>query len=471
MLNTIKQVKTTCTFHFRDGSVYSLQSYSSGTRLMNYATSIKIKEKLYESNGKNIVGNIHSGSLSLELKSLDRLLINTNSNSQYYGYMDNTAYIDVNVVLPEENNAYVYMGRFYVESWENNTSSSEPYNVSIMAVDVLGKIKNINLGRMRLNRHIDVNSYLATVIDKLNTMIDTSMRLSYDSNSLNIFDGTSYSDWQLYFNNIDRTDIEKLFNNIAQDTISYIWIDRNRKVQTDCLLNDNTENPVCSLSGSTNLLEYGIQSGDIDTYDGVVVNYIESECFEDKQIGSINGFQLSSGVNDYEGFNLREDNILCINMVTVDCNSDSVVARCTGVKNYKKTMDLTIDASASTTADISVYGTIINYQMNSMSRFKTGRSTGEQITIDNYSLRKEMISTYVGGLIDLMEHKNKIIKAKGFINPKVRLGDMVAITGTRLGVSGNYKVTDLEFELNSTYRCTIKLLKTSENISGGNQNE
>ena len=67
------------------------------------------------------------------------------------------------------------------------------------------------------------------------------MNIQYTQSEIEKLDTIYGDDWQMWFNNIDRTDIETVFNTIAQNTLSYIWIDRNGYLKVDCLLDDKEE--------------------------------------------------------------------------------------------------------------------------------------------------------------------------------------------------------------------------------------
>lgn len=457
MNDIIKKVNTRLVFNFANGDTYELPLKNETTNpLSTYGTSIKLKEQLYKTSGTNIVGNICCNSLDIELVSNDNLLISTNENSQYYGYMDDTAYIDVYCYVVDDDYTE-YMGRYFVDAWENGNTSSESKKVSISCVDILSKIKNIGLGKIRLKRNISFNDYLRTIIDTLNQKTSAELQVLYDNNDINLFSDSQY-DWQMYFNNIDRNDIESLFNNIAKNTISYIWIARNRHIKTDNLLDDISEQSVCSITGSTNLFEYGSQSGDIDKYSGVNVTYITNVGYEDKQLLSLKDYALLKGTNEITNATLNSNKVINIHHIEITCAYGNAV--CTSFENYKNSIDMEIESTAETTCSIDVYGTIINETTDIITMYKNDNKKSNTVEIENLVLRKEIIPTYVSGLIQLMSMKNNKMYATGYINPRVKLGDMINVLGTTLNVNNSYKVIGLEFTLGTNYRCKAELLRT-----------
>lgn len=456
-MNTkVANVKTTLVFTFKDGQTYELPLVDKNkTGLQTYGTSVKLKEHLYASSGKNIVGNICCNSLAIELISKDKLLISSNEESIYYGLMNDTAVVDV--FCSVEDAVTEFMGRYFVSTWENGTTNSTANNVSISCVDLLSKIKNISLGKIRLKRNLDFNNYLKTIIDTLNKQLPVTMQIIYTDDDLKLFKNSEY-DWQMYFNNIDRTDVETIFNTIAQNTISYIWIDRDQHLKTDHLLDDSVDEAVSTLSGNINLFGYGSQSGDIDNYSGVAVTYISNIAYEDKQLLQIKDYDLYKGTNEITNARLNNDKVCNVHHIEIECETGTAI--CVSFDNYKNSIDMIIEATNKTKATITVFGTIINETTDTLTMYKDDNNKSTLIEIENKLLRKEIINSYTTGLVQLMSMKNNRLYAEGYINPRIRLADLVYVKGVRLGVDAYYKVTGLEFTLGTNYRCKATLLRT-----------
>lgn len=456
MNSIVHNVKTTVVITFNNGQTYNLpMSDPLSQGLNNYCTSISLKEQMYTKNNNNIIGNVCANTLSLKIISKDGLLISSNESSDYFGYMDQTAYIDVTCV--GDDDVSTYMGRYYVDAWENGVTSSTANEVSISAIDVLGKIKNIALRKIRLQRKLDVNTYLVSILDKLNSSLPSEMRVLYNVQDLDIFKNSGYN-WQLWYNNIDRDSFENILNNIAQNTLSNLWIDRNRYFKTDWLLDDSQEVSVCDLSGAVNILDYGTNLGDTDKASGVEVTYIDNVSYEDKELASINNYPLTQGLNVLENVNLNSDKILNINTIEIICDAGS--AYCTSFFNYKNSIDFNIVSTQQTSCNIKIWGTVINEITNTVTDYLDNNNKNNLISIDNRILRKELISTYKDGLLDLISYRNSNIYAEGFINPQIKLGDLVKMTGNKLGIDSYYKVIGLDFKLGTNYRCKATLLKT-----------
>lgn len=458
MNNIVHNVTTEATIYFANGTSFSVpMSDPLQQGLSNYCTSISIKEQLYSQNNNNVVGNVCANTLSMKLISKDGLLISSNDQSTYYGYMNNTAYIDVAVT--GDDNVRTVLGRYFVEAWENGVTASTANEVNISAVDLLGKIKNISLRKIRLQRNLSIQTYLKSILDKLNSELPSTMQIQYNLSDLNIFHNSGYN-WQLLYNNIDRDTFENVLNNIAQNTLSHLWIDRNRYFKTDWLLDDSQEQHVCDVSGSTNVLDYGTNIADTSKASGIEVTYIDNVSYNDKELASIKDYSLNSGVNQINNANLNSDKILSVN--TIETINQTGTSKCVSFFNYKNSIDLKILSTASSVADIKIWGTVINEITNIVTMYKSNSDKNNIIQIDNRILRKELIQTYATGLLNLISLDNANIYVEGFINPQVKIGDMVSVVGSKLGIDADYKVIGVELTLGTSYRCRLQLLRTFE---------
>jgi len=461
MQNIVQSVKTHLLFHFSNGATYELPlaTNNDNQSLSTYGTSVKLKEELYKRSSNNIVGNIVGNTLNIDLVSKDRLLIPMNEDSIYYGYMNDTAYVDINCDVVDDNMYSVYLGRYMVDTWEADNSSSNSNVVHISCVDVMSRIKNIAINKLRLRRNISFNDYIKVVINKLNTILPSHMRILYTDEDLNIFRNSPYT-WQMYFNNIDRDNVENLFNCIAKYTISYIWIDRDRHIKTDHLLDDTPQESVGILSGTSNVLSYGTLSGDFDKFSGVRVKYISSLNTKDTELLKIDDMVLNSGETPFTDQKLNSSKVWDVHTIDVECKKGKGVI--TSFLNYKDSIDFTVETQKKTKTTITVYGTVADETYNTIERYKDDNNKDAVVEIENRVLRSDIISTYVDGLVNLMSMKNNQVYAEGYINPRVKLGDLIQLQGYNMNINDYYKVVGLEYTLGTNYRCKATMIKTIE---------
>lgn len=461
MKSTVKIVKTQIIFTFSNGKTYELPlAAPQGTSLNTYGTKVSLTEKLYTPSSSNIIGQISSNLLSITLTSKDKLLISNNESSPYFGYMNETAMIDIWCTAVDDNNTKTYMGRYWVSTWENGTSSSNKYEVNISAVNLLNKIKQISLVKVSLQRNISFKNYLITIINKLNSSLPATMKIKYNESDLDIFSTLDYP-WEMYYNNIDRDNIEIIFNNIAQNSLSYIWIDRDNYLKVDCLIDDKETELVASFSGEQNIFSYELTNGDIYQYSGVKVNYIENVSYLDEEVLQMSRLTLQKGRNTITA-SLKSDKVINIYHIEIELvDNPTHKAICTSFFNYRDKIEMNIQSSIDTTnANIIVYGTTIEENKNSIIKYKSANDESSVLEIDNNILRKECIGSYVDGMIQLLSMKNGQLIIEGYINPAIRLDNIISMYGKSLNIDGYYKVIGLQYTLGTSYRCKATLIKT-----------
>lgn len=458
MKNVVKSVRTTAKIIFSDNREYVLpfvNTDSASTDLKDYGTKCTLKQSLYKGTNTNVIGNICCGSLYIEGRSIDKLLINSNENSIYSNYMNNTAKIEIR--CNGDDNVETFMGVYYVDTWECGTTNSNYDSFFITCVDLLSKIKNISLKKVRLRQKMKFSEYLITVIEKLNIDLPDDIKVKYTKQTLQKMDNLYSDDWNMYYNNIDRTNIESIFNTLAQNTLSYIWIDRDNYLQVDSLIDDNKSEAVCELSGMNNLFSYEVQQGDIGNYSGISVEYITAISYKDVQILQLKDYQLYVGNNNITG-QLSSDKVTKINLIEIQCD-DGSKAVCKSIYNYKNSIDMIIRAENSTKATITVYGQVIDETYNIKTVYRNNIK-GNVLEIKNHLLREENIQTYIDNFLRLISMNNSLVNVEGYINPQLKLSDMVAVLGRRLSINNYYKVVNLEFSLGTNYRCKANLMKT-----------
>ena len=473
--DVVSDVKAQITIYFQDGlngaysSSFQLGVASSSAVLQNYCTNLTLNEQLTSKNKNSILGNIAGNTLSLKITSNDRTLIPNNTLSPYYGYMDNTAIIDVMFTFKHKttgNTISVFMGRFFVDSWEGGTSASTSNQITISAVNLYSKLKNISLARIKNRTYKSFVDYLLDIVNKINSSLTNQeyhLRVEQDSNNdyigVDIFKNLSY-DWQLVYNNIDRDTVETLFNNIVNDTISFIWVDRQGYIRCDNLLDDQSEQSLTSLTGSTNLFEYSVTTGDYSTNSGLRVTYINKINIVRDELLRLSDIELLQGTNQILNKTMKFDNVYDIEQIELICENGT--AKCLSFDYYKKSLNLVVLAEQNTKADIVVYGRHIDEDTSSITKYQNDEKQSTLLDIKNRTLRKEIIGRYTDGLLFLMQCKNNQVNCSGYINPCLKLGDVVTFTGLKFNVSGLYKIVGLKYTLNgASYRCTAQLLNTS----------
>ena len=457
MENIVRSVKTTARIVFRNKVSFTLpflNENSNTTDLVNYGTSCSVKERLYSSDSTSVIGNVCTNTLSITLKSIDKKLISSNKNSEFYGYMNNTAVIYLSVT--GDDGVTTNFGKYYIDAWETGASSDNYAEVNITASDLFGRIKNINIGKVRLKEHLTFSSYLISVINALNNSLPSSMQIKYVQSELKKLDSIYSTNWQMWYNNIERNDLETILNTIAKNTLTYIWIDRTNTLRVDCLLDDKTEQPVCSVSGSTNLFSYNVNNSDIYSYDGIKTTYISNVSYSDNEVLSLSEYSLVKGTNTVTA-KLNTDK--CINVHHIEIECDNGTAKCILFYSFRDTIEMKVVSDYKTVANIKVYGTIIKESYDTYTN--KDYTSGTLLEIENNIMSgKSNIKIFTEYFASLIAMENAQIQVEGYINPQVALGNMINAAGTKLEINSAYKIIGLEFKLGSSYRCTASLIRT-----------
>ena len=228
-------------------------------------------------------------------------------------------------------------------------------------------------------------------------------------------------------------------------------------LKVDCLLDDKEEQAVCELSGSTNLFSYSVHNTDIYNYDGVKTKYISSISYSDEELLNMSDYELVSGSQTITA-KLNSNKVKDIHHIEIV--TDTGIAICKSFYYYRDYIEMNIDSSANTVADIIVFGKVIKESYDEKTVFK-GSKQSTVLEIENYILRgASKISKYTNCFAELLQLKNAIIQVEGFINPQVKLDDMIKVIGKKLKISSNYKVIELDFTFGVNYDCKAKLIRT-----------
>ena len=468
-------VRSHITIYFRDGSSVTLYSGSNNQNVINnYCSSINIKESLFKQSSNSIVGNITGNSCNLKIISINKELIPQNINSSHYGLMDDTAYIDISLdykikyiddIDTTVSKTDISLGRWYVQSWEGGTDSNKSNEITIVAVDRLSKIKNIPLSRIKLQEKINAKSYLVYIKNIINNKLPSPLKLDISDDKIDMFNNTN--DYNLILNNIDRDSVEDMFNNIAENTLTWIWVDRAGCLCTDWLLDEYSQEPVAVFDGSKNIFSYNSNVGSVSKYRGVQVEYITGISYTSEKVLNISGASFNANENILNNVTMSKDNVLTIDTISVN-NKDIEVEV---LAWYKNSIDLVVRNESQYYSDIAidVFGIVVNEHYSTVTAYLTNDNTytdtGNILKIRNRILRRENINDYVRGLIKLLRCKSTMVSCTGPIDPDIKLDDCINVIGSKLGVNDTdtipHKVTGINISLKSggNYSATYDLMQ------------
>lgn len=447
------------TIYFNDNTSLIIQRNKKDTTPVpeNYLTGATIEESIYTKN-KNPVGVVNSGICKINLTSLDRSLIPTNKNSKYYGLMNNTAEVEIEVYIPNKDGSdTVNFGRFYVTNWSSNVSSSSKYSVTIEGTDILGILIKNDVPALEIKQNIKLVDLMQDIRNKLAVNLSSKYNFDFEFISTPKYNSLSNDD-------IEADDVGDFFNIICQNTLCNFFVDRetdasNKKIKI-LDLTSNIGNPVDTLSDTVEVTYASISKGAIVSYTGCKVNYSIYNVNETSLITTLNNYSLVPGVNVLNDINLG-GNIFKINNIIVQTNSGEEI-EIQSIKYNKRTMQITLNNNTqeNIVSNIIIYGQTWNENELSVTKL-SGQDSNEILEVKNNILPIESIDRYALDLLNLIESRGESVVLKGIFNPAyIHLNDIIHVDcSNSIYTSDDLRVVGLKWRLADNLTCEATLVK------------
>lgn len=435
---------------FRDSRILVVENTIDNVDVVNnYVTNIDIDNNMYTTS-KNPIGVLTAGSILVNLNSLDKSLIPDNSNSEYFGYMDNTAMLDVYAYSEDVDGNYVFLGHYFVSNWDSAAVSDNTKAVSISGTDIIGILMKNNIPDYEIKLNTNVVDILTDIETRLNNILEERYRFRF-----NIPDNIKY-------NSIDNNDIEannmsEYLNTICQSTLLNMF--------TSLIENENVINVVdvtdTLASGSSIDKEITREAwdGNIIEYSGVKVNYYVYNINAVNKIGSI---MLSIGIGDSEIDEIGVNGtIYKVTSVQIDTNDKTGNIDITSVKYNRRGVKIGVSNNTDNAIDgeISIEGQTLN--SNSLSVIKRNTvGSNELLEVTNKLINVNKVSSYSTDLLDIMNKRSGELTLTGFFNPvNIKLNSIVEFNSSILDKNGKYRVCGVHWTLNSILKADIRLVK------------
>lgn len=431
-------------FTLSNDTSFTLNS-SETINLKNYLSAIKLTEQISAEN--NIpVGVNSSNVLDLEIISENHALIPENESSIYYGYMNDSAIVELYVTIVDEKKE-VYFGKYFVDTWKSVITSDEPNKVKISATCIMGVITKQVVPDVIINSGMFIKDYVIALIEELNNTLPANKHINYreDDIDFSIFP-------TMQFSNLDTEDMSNCLNGLSQCTLTNIYADRDGYVKTDFTCDDTAEEAKYKLDVMT-AAQAG--SGVLVNYDGIKVKYSLGNILDVEQLASLYQQDVVAGDNTFKEIKLGEA-VYKINRIEVTSEDNSIFVGIKSAKYNKNKMTVVIEADAATKVNISIYGqrldnTELIYEI-------AGKN---ELEINNKVLGSQYISKYADYMAQLIGFKNNSMQVSGYFRPDIKLADIVFINCLgAMSISGYYKVVGLEWEFGAYGKCTMSVIKT-----------
>lgn len=422
----------------------------ASNNIENYITDISLNENLSAINN-NPVGVVSSNVLKLTLNSNDRSLFPENTESKYYGLMNNSA--TVNITLTDEEGD-IEFNTFYISNWYTSITSSSPYKVIIECTDLISILNKNIVPSGIITDNIDTKETFIYLINKLNEQLVDKYKIKYDSEDINFGDFKS-----IELDNLETYNMSDLLNTISQCTLTNIYIDRDNKIKTDYCLDDKKTESVCTLSDKINITSATIDTGGLVKYNTVKTNYIINTINSMSKLTTINNQKLTPGINTFNSLDLGNKTFR-INTIVINTQVDDRIVL-DKFEYDKRTCTVVINNTgiSDVDCDIDIYGQ--SFKESTLSIIKSNGDSNELLEVTNRLILPKDAELYTTKLLSLVGIRNSSISVSGFFNPRIKLGDTVYVDVEKsINTKGYYKIISLQWKISNTVKCTAKLIKT-----------
>jgi len=437
--------RITCKIKFTlsNGTVFILNDNNYDINSDNYLSSIKLREEI-SSNNDLTIGVNSSNTLDLVIVTNNKALIPENENSLYYGYMNDTAMLEVYII---ESNDTLYFGKYYVKTWKSNITSDTPNNVEISAVCIMSIISEQAVPDVLINSGINIKDYLIDIIEELNQTLPSNRQILYRENDINFDEFPT-----MQFSNLDTENMGNCLNGLSQCTLTNIFTSRDGYIKTDYSCDDEGNEATYELNV---MVSANAGSGNLINYDGVKVNYSLGNVLDIESIAGLYQQNVVQGDNEFKDIDLGQ-NIYKINRIEIIADDNNIYVGVKSARYNKNKMSLVVEADASTKININIYGqrlddTSLVYEIDGKNKLE----------LNNKVIFSTYIEKYAQEVNKLINYKNNCITIQGYFNPRIELTDIVYVNCLNaMGISGYYKVISMEWELGIFGLCEMTLMKT-----------
>lgn len=469
MFTTINYADLTVTFHFSNGATLNLYvNDSDSDDDEQVIESIDINPSLAATTS-NPLGSVAASSLELTLSDESSDLFPNNVNSPYYGYMDKTCYITVactklyiesedeptdNVPQEQTLQTPAPLGTFYVSSWESVDSSDDVSGVRISALDLISTIGNMEVPIVALDVTQSAIAYFRNVVTALNARLPQYKQIVLENNAtFGTFDNNIR-----YRNLKSDGKVIDLLNQFSHCLLCNIYMDTSNVLKIDSILDDPQEQPVYTMSDDTNLTSVKVENGLLVDYSGVNVNYPVDRSAITETLGQMRDVSFSDlTFNNYH----FDDSVYKLAYIVISSSTD-ICPVPTSMLHDNTEMNLVLSAESGTTADDS-YNVEMYGSKQAAGFVSTSDVTDDSVcTIENSLIQKAHVQDYLDAINEYMQNKRSGLSCTGAFDPRLKLGDVVTVTSTLLGLSSKYKVTKLNWHLDDNFGCEAELRAVTE---------
>jgi len=439
----------------------------------NLVTGLEIVESTGE-DGQNPAGVVSPNTLKISLNSLDNSLIPENSSSPYYGYMNDSARIRVEVTVGDGANATVVnFRRFFVKDWSSSISTANPHSVTINATCQLGVAMLVPVPKS-LPPYVALSADSSTIFNEFMQATST-LGLSGDTRFVlpagtSAWDLSNYSHIH-YYPYADN--ISNMLNIFRQSLLYDMYNNRNGEfIVRDCL-DFNSYRSDIRVDDGVNVIDAKVNNTDLTNLNCIKCSFDTWSVEPESQLVNLTDQTIESG--ESTAYN--------------DVDLGGVVSKITQFKIDTQIGDDQVSSSTAVTLsnDVSAFtfsGTTINFRLLNTSTddvvcslivygqkirqseltklYGDTTSASKALQINNRYILENDVDRYLSNLYKLQQSKAHSIVVTGYFNPTLQVGDVVDVDLSRtINIEGRFKVQKIawSWSIGSVIKGTLTLTK------------
>ena len=418
----------------------------------------------------NPVGVMSPSQLNIDIYDDSLILVPTNTESPYYGYMRNGVKVELfhaeNIfdeeereeITQEEYNSLSWQpyGIYYVDAWDNIKEAGGYGLVSLSCSDNLNYIGNMEIPSLSAYVSTDARVLLQDIFTKIglsssDVVIDSSL-------SLNMLFSIAKGDL-----------VRDVLNTIAQAMLARIFCNRRGVIEIrPAFPSVSTPNYLIDLDEFEDIESFGVTLNDDTSYNKVKLVYSKTDNKPSSVLLTLNNVTLHPGLNEFKNINLNT-NVLSIDGVRLAFNVDNTYT--SGIAYIKYT-------ASQSGLDIFIYSTLAQSKVVILE--VTGKPFGETeafiestlalrdikvgktLVLESYIIQDDQTAqSYIARVTDYLYRLEQRFTMRGVLTPKIKIGDYLQVTSLEdITLNGLYQVVSLDISHDqSSYSTSINLVK------------
>lgn len=435
------------TMRFDNGATYVASTNNTGDKVLETCT---IDENEGNTNG-NPLGIMSSNTIHFTIYDSSGVLVKTNKDSPYYGYMRNGVLCLVE--WQDSDGAYHPFGTYYTNSWNNTRSDGGYQSVSISARDRLNYIGNLNIPELPAFSSIEIKTLLVEIFQAIGL---TDMDYYIDP-SLNL---------TLTFSITKGAQLRETLNAIAQALIARITINRLGIIEIKPAFPEIPSD--LDIVDGKYISSGAMEQNPYTDYATVQLSYYELGIQNSVILATLDNANVANGLNSFDNLQLS-NRTQGIDLATFEYdvtseNNETAISDI-GYTGYQGGVSVTIE---STNSD-NIVGTIT----------VEGRETGDSevvISKDIFGADRKVSNTlmltsdYIQTKSDAQSYINAVVAyinkirnsgrfEQSIIGFMLETGKYISLQSDDKDMDGTYYIQGITFNVGETFSCSFEATK------------